>query len=88
MATSMAKSGFQSVLRRISFPTNRNFSAHYDDAHEAAKWEKISYAGMVMCTGFAVWTLSKGHPQEQPAYPYMHIQNKEFPWEGLISIRV
>ncbi|KAI3888662.1 hypothetical protein MKX03_027240 [Papaver bracteatum] len=96
MAMSMVRSGFQSALRRggcSSVPTKRNFSssAHHDDAREAAKWEKISYAGIAGCTAFAVWTLSKGHPhgEEQPAYPYMRIRNKEFPWgpDGLFEVK-
>ncbi|OVA20960.1 Cytochrome c oxidase [Macleaya cordata] len=86
MAMSMVRSGFQSVLRRggRTVPSKRNFSssAHHDDAYETAKWEKITYAGIVSCTALAIYNLSKGHPHfdEPPAYPYMHIRNKEFPW--------
>ncbi|CAL9083078.1 unnamed protein product [Musa acuminata var. zebrina] len=51
-------------------------------ADETAKWEKITYAGIVTCTTLAIYNLSKGHPhhEEPPAYPYLHIRNKEFPW--------
>ena len=33
-----------------------------------AKWEKITYAGIVTCTLLAAYNLSKGHPHfdEQP----------------------
>ncbi|KAF8410280.1 hypothetical protein HHK36_002805 [Tetracentron sinense] len=58
-------------------------SAHHDDAYsqiekgnllsfltdETAKWEKITYAGIVSCTALAIYNLSKGHPhfEEPPA---------------------
>jgi hypothetical protein len=35
------------------------FSAFAD---ETAKWEKITYAGIVTCTLLAAYNLSKGHP--------------------------
>jgi hypothetical protein len=31
-------------------------------ADETAKWEKITYAGIVTCTLLAAYNLSKGHP--------------------------
>ncbi|CAL9159379.1 unnamed protein product, partial [Musa hybrid cultivar] len=96
MAASMARSGLRSaslLLRggakgRAGAPTKRSFSASaHDDAHETAKWEKITYAGIVTCTTLAIYNLSKGHHhgEEPPAYPYLHIRNKEFPW-GLFSL--
>ncbi|KAK2981241.1 hypothetical protein RJ640_030630 [Escallonia rubra] len=58
-------------------------------AAEAAKWEKITYAGIVTCTVLAVYQLSKGHHHfdPPPPYPYLHIRNKEFPWgpDGLFE---
>ncbi|MQM10447.1 hypothetical protein Taro_043343 [Colocasia esculenta] len=68
----------------------RSFSAAaHDDAHETAKWEKITYAGIATCTVLAFYNLSKGHPhhEEPPAYTYLHIRNKEFPWgpDGLFE---
>ncbi|KAF7098177.1 hypothetical protein CFC21_099937 [Triticum aestivum] len=38
--------------------------------------------GAITCTLLTAWNLSKGHPHfdEPPAYPYLHIRNKEFPW--------
>ncbi|ONK76112.1 uncharacterized protein A4U43_C03F24030 [Asparagus officinalis] len=52
------------------------------DIYETAKWEKITYAGIVTCTILSIYNLSKGHPhhEDPPAYPYLHIRNKEFPW--------
>ncbi|XP_043710029.1 cytochrome c oxidase subunit 6a, mitochondrial-like [Telopea speciosissima] len=95
MAMAMMRSGFQAALRRgtRTAPSKRGFasSAQHDDAHEAAKWEKITYAGIVSCTILAVVNLSKGHPHfdEPPAYPYLHIRNKEFPWgpDGLFEVK-
>ncbi|KAH7520359.1 hypothetical protein FEM48_Zijuj08G0135600 [Ziziphus jujuba var. spinosa] len=56
---------------------------------ETAKWEKITYAGIVTCTILAIYNLRKGHPHDDPPppYPYLHIRNKEFPWgpDGLFE---
>ncbi|ESW27779.1 hypothetical protein PHAVU_003G231600 [Phaseolus vulgaris] len=97
MATSLVRSGFlRTALRggaRGSQVPKRNFSsaAHHDDAYETAKWEKITYLGIVSCTGLALYTLSKGHHHTEapPAYPYLHIRNKEFPWgpDGLFETK-
>merc|ERR1712071_23808 len=78
---------------RASAPSKRTFSssAHHDDAYETAKWEKITYAGIVACTSLAIYTLSKGHHHydEPPPYPFLHIRNKEFPWgpDGLFETK-
>ncbi|KAM7520351.1 hypothetical protein LguiB_019313 [Lonicera macranthoides] len=87
MAMAMVRSGLRNVLRggTTSPAASRRtfaFSAHHDDAYEMAKWEKITYAGIVTCTILAIINLSKGHPhyEEPPPYPYLHIRNKEFPW--------
>ncbi|CAJ1943081.1 unnamed protein product [Sphenostylis stenocarpa] len=97
MATSLVRSGFlRTALRggaRGSQVSKRNFSSagHHDDAYETAKWEKITYLGIVSCTALALYNLSKGHPhtEEPPAYPYLHIRNKEFPWgpDGLFETK-
>ncbi|XP_074308963.1 cytochrome c oxidase subunit 6a, mitochondrial-like [Silene latifolia] len=100
MAITLGKlrSSLQSAVgnRRSADIIKRSFSSssHSDQAYEAkesSKWEKITYLGMVSCTGLAFWILSKGHPHfdEPPAYPYMHIRNKEFPWghDGLFEVK-
>ncbi|WJX89400.1 Cytochrome c oxidase subunit 6A [Trifolium repens] len=99
MATNLARSGFlRNVLRRggsgVSPAPKRNFSAssgHHDDAYETKKWEKITYLGIASCTLLAAYILSKGHHHydEPPAYPYLHIRNKEFPWgpDGLFEVK-
>ncbi|KAG6766669.1 hypothetical protein POTOM_027840 [Populus tomentosa] len=89
MAISMMRSALlRNSLRtasKPSVPTRRGFSssAHHDDAYEAAKWEKITYLGVATCTILAIYNLSKGHPHYEtpPEYPYLHIRNKEFPWD-------
>ncbi|XP_021890506.1 cytochrome c oxidase subunit 6a, mitochondrial [Carica papaya] len=64
-------------------------SAHHDEAAEASKWEKITYLGIATCTVLAIYNLSKGHPHhdDPPAYDYLHIRSKEFPWgpDGLFE---
>ncbi|XP_058069622.1 cytochrome c oxidase subunit 6a, mitochondrial [Magnolia sinica] len=95
MAMAMARSGIQAALRRgvRSSPSKKTFSssAHHDDAHETAKWEKITYLGIATCTVLAIYNLSKGHPhhEDRPAYPYLHVRNKEFPWgpDGLFEVK-
>ncbi|CAL9002035.1 unnamed protein product [Prunus brigantina] len=94
MAMSMVRSAaLRTALRRgsrSSAPPKRSFSssAAHDDAHETAKWEKITYLGIASCTIFAFVVLSKPHPHydEPPSYPYLHIRNKEFPWDKFIRL--
>ncbi|KAJ8769321.1 hypothetical protein K2173_002525 [Erythroxylum novogranatense] len=95
MASALIRSGaLRTALRggsRASPKRGFSSSAHHDDAQEAAKWEKITYVGIATCTLLAIYNLSKGHHHfdEPPAYPYLHIRNKEFPWgpDGLFEIK-
>ncbi|KAM3260564.1 hypothetical protein ACQJBY_051690 [Aegilops geniculata] len=87
MASLAARSGLRSLAARARAPAQapagrRMSSSAHDDAYETAKWEKITIMGAVTCSLLAAWNLSKGHPHfdEPPAYPYLHIRNKEFPW--------
>ncbi|EXB78240.1 hypothetical protein L484_007758 [Morus notabilis] len=77
MAMASIRSGLlRTALRggsRAPAPPKRNFSssAHHDDAYETAKWEKITYAGIVTCTVLAIFNLSKGHPHhDEPPTPH------------------
>ncbi|XP_066366969.1 cytochrome c oxidase subunit 6a, mitochondrial-like [Miscanthus floridulus] len=74
------------ALRRRGFASS---AARHDDAKEAVKWERITYAGIATCTVLAVYNLSKGHQEfpDPPPYPYLHIRNKDFPWgpDGLFE---
>ncbi|CAN4079836.1 unnamed protein product [Withania somnifera] len=96
MATAMFRSSLRSALRggapRVNPASKRTFSSHasaHEEAREAAKWEKITYVAIISSTILAVVNLSKGHAhsEEPPAYPYLHIRNKEFPWgpDGLFE---
>ncbi|XP_010526694.1 PREDICTED: cytochrome c oxidase subunit 6a, mitochondrial-like [Tarenaya hassleriana] len=97
MAMAFARSALSRATIRGSSRTSaapkRSFAskAHHDDAYEAAKWEKITYLGIAACAALALYNLSKGHPHydEPPAYPYLHIRNKEFPWgpDGLFEVK-
>ncbi|CAA6667453.1 unnamed protein product [Spirodela intermedia] len=82
VASMAARSGLLRALRgstrsgTVASAGKRRFSASsHDDAHETAKWEKITYAGIVSCTILP--------------YPYLHIRNKEFPWgpDGLFETK-
>ncbi|KAF3323925.1 hypothetical protein FCM35_KLT11392 [Carex littledalei] len=92
---SMARSALRSAVTKaksVASTPKRSFSSQlHDDAHETAKWEKITYVGIVGCTAFAAYCLSKGHHHspDPPAYPYLHIRNKEFPWgpNGLFEVK-
>ncbi|XP_051126725.1 cytochrome c oxidase subunit 6a, mitochondrial [Andrographis paniculata] len=97
MASAIVRSGLRSSLRsatsapRVTPASKRSFasSGHHDEAAEASKWQKITYLGIAACTILSIVNLSKGHPhhEEPPAYPYLHIRNKEFPWgpDGLFE---
>ncbi|PIN24618.1 Cytochrome c oxidase, subunit VIa/COX13 [Handroanthus impetiginosus] len=99
MATAIVRSGLRSARRggasvsHVSPATKRSFasSGHHDEAAEASKWEKITYAGIATCTILSIYNLSKGHPhhEEPPPYAYLHIRNKEFPWgpDGLFEVK-
>ncbi|CAD6272726.1 unnamed protein product [Miscanthus lutarioriparius] len=70
------------ALRRRGFASS---TARHEDAKEAVKWERITYAGIATCTVLAVYNLSKGHRDfpDPPPYPYLHIRNKDFPWGNI-----
>jgi len=54
-----------------------------DDAEETFKWRNITIAATIGCVGMIFNTFSgeeHHHPEERPAYSYLHIRNKEFPW--------
>ncbi|CAL5326097.1 unnamed protein product [Camellia sinensis] len=93
MATAMARSVLRTAVRGGPLArtpaSKRSFaSSAHDDAHETAKWEKITYAGIVTCSVLAFYILSKGHAHyEEPLpYPHLHIRNKEFPWGPQIDL--
>nr|CAB3466622.1 unnamed protein product [Digitaria exilis] len=75
-ATARRSAAGSSLCRRFAS------SARHDDAQEAVKWERITYAGIAVCTVLAIYNLSKGHQHfpDPPPYPYLHIRNKDFPW--------
>ncbi|GBG90548.1 hypothetical protein CBR_g50891 [Chara braunii] len=68
----------------------RTFSAaaagHSDEdlARDVATWRRVTAFAAVFCAGFAVYTLygaSAHHShKDKPAYEYLHVRNKEFPW--------
>ncbi|XP_076938500.1 cytochrome c oxidase subunit 6a, mitochondrial-like [Bidens hawaiensis] len=97
MSSAIVRSTIRSALRggpRVNQVSKRSFSSGAsaeEEAREAAKWEKITYVGAAACTILAIVNLSKGHPhfEEPPAYPYLHIRNKEFPWgpDGLFEVK-
>lgn len=49
---------------------------------ETAKWEKITYVGIVGCTGFAAYCLSKGH-HHSPDSP---VFNLSFPFSFILLL--
>ncbi|GLT80015.1 hypothetical protein SLA2020_514780 [Shorea laevis] len=71
MVMASLRSGFlRTALRggsRSSTPPKRGFafSSHHDDAHETAKWDKITYLGIATCTVLAIYNLSKGHHHDE-----------------------
>ncbi|KAF3333779.1 hypothetical protein FCM35_KLT01470 [Carex littledalei] len=92
MATSVKRSGLRLAgagAKQLSLKRSFASSANFDEAKEASKWEKITYAGIATCTVLAIYNLSHGHHEfpEPPPYPYLHIRNKEFPWgpDGLFE---
>ncbi|CAN6910590.1 hypothetical protein Bca4012_086309 [Brassica carinata] len=97
MATAIIRSALSraaiTAAPRTSVAPKRRFSSSsgLDDAYESGKWESIAYLGIFSCTLIAAYVLSEGHQhgEDPPAYPYMHIRNKEFPWgpDGLFEVK-
>ncbi|OAY73793.1 Cytochrome c oxidase subunit 6a, mitochondrial, partial [Ananas comosus] len=81
-AARVKPSAASAALRRLRPRRSFSSAAHHDDASEAEKWEKITYAGIITCTILTIYNLRKGHHHypDPPPYPYLHIRNKEFPW--------
>ncbi|XP_076950893.1 cytochrome c oxidase subunit 6a, mitochondrial-like [Bidens hawaiensis] len=91
MASAIVRTSLRSALRGGSKRSFSSGASAEEEAREAAKWEKITYVGIVACSILAFVNLSKGHPhfEEPPPYPYLHIRNKEFPWgpDGLFEVK-
>ncbi|XP_030528399.1 cytochrome c oxidase subunit 6a, mitochondrial isoform X2 [Rhodamnia argentea] len=89
--SALLRSSLRGGSRPSSVPKRNFASSAHDDEREMAKWEKVTYAGIVTCSILAIYNLSKGHPhhEEPPPYPYLHIRNKEFPWgpDGLFEVK-
>ncbi|XP_022136571.1 cytochrome c oxidase subunit 6a, mitochondrial [Momordica charantia] len=89
--SNLLRAAFRGASQNSAQPKRGFASSAHDDVRETAKWEKITYAGIIACTTLAFYNLSKGHPhhEEPPAYPYLHIRNKEFPWgpDGLFETK-
>lgn len=52
------------------------------NAAEMKKWRNITFVAIPLCGMLAVYNLSGHHEEgeESPAYSYLHIRNKDFPW--------
>eukprot|EP00249_Psilotum_nudum_P000326 c11453_g1_i1 orf=105-449(+) len=88
-----------SALKLGLFPSSsRLFSAaSIDDENaleinleETKKWRNITIAGYTACGLLTIYNFvgnSHHEHHERPAYPYLHIRNKEFPWgpDGLFE---
>ncbi|URE39667.1 Cytochrome c oxidase subunit VIa [Musa troglodytarum] len=73
MPMPMAKPSLRSVASlcgRAAKLGTRSFSAaaRYEEAYEAAKWEKISIAGILTCAVLSIYNLCQGH-HEHPEPP-------------------
>mmetsp|Transcript_14165 Transcript_14165/g.34090 ORF Transcript_14165/g.34090 Transcript_14165/m.34090 type:complete len:109 (-) Transcript_14165:198-524(-) len=68
--------------------TRRNMSGHgatvEEEIAEMQKWKGITLLLIPTCAAFGFYCLTKEHPHhdDQPAYSYLRIRNKELPWGG------
>jgi len=80
------QSAARNVLKHgARFGQHRFFSAEATEAEhlkQVARWRNITYLAVMGCAGLAFYTLTAGHEHHEkpPAYPYLRIRNKEFPW--------
>ena len=63
-----------------------------DDEAEMLKWKHVTRAGVVGCILFGMFAIEHPTPgPEQPAYDYLRIRVKQFPWgkgeKGLFEVR-
>jgi len=89
------------LARPPSLQTSRNAvtkrfyasKAHeHDDADETHKWRSVTIAAYILCITLGVYTFANeehNHENGSPAYSYLHIRNKEFPWgeDGLFEYK-
>ncbi len=54
------------------------------------KWRTVTFIAVPLCTAFAAHTLMKEHKhgEKGPAYPYLHIRSKGWPWGTLFVLKV
>ncbi|CAI5521144.1 unnamed protein product [Closterium sp. Naga37s-1] len=60
-------------------------SSHAHDVEETIKWRNVTAVAIVGCFALGVYNFAGAahHAKhDRPAYPYLHIRNKEFPWAG------
>ena len=71
-------SGLRSVGRRFLS------SSASDQEHmkQIARWRTVTYFAVAGCGAMLVYTFTHehGHHEKPPAYPYLRIRNKQFPW--------
>mmetsp|Transcript_15714 Transcript_15714/g.39994 ORF Transcript_15714/g.39994 Transcript_15714/m.39994 type:complete len:104 (-) Transcript_15714:814-1125(-) len=85
---SLARTLTRSVsdLSRVTLrPGARHMSgggSYQEELANTAMWRNVTFVGLPCIAGLTVYIFSKGHHhgEEQPAYSYLQIRNKEFPW--------
>ncbi|CAI7793024.1 unnamed protein product [Closterium sp. NIES-53] len=71
------------MLRNVSARQMSSSSSHAHDVEETIKWRNVTAVAIVGCFALGVYNFAGAahHAKhERPAYPYLHIRNKEFPW--------
>ncbi|XP_048128055.1 cytochrome c oxidase subunit 6a, mitochondrial isoform X1 [Rhodamnia argentea] len=63
--SALLRSSLRGGSRPSSVPKRNFASSAHDDEREMAKWEKVTYAGIVTCSILAIYNLSKGHPHHE-----------------------
>jgi cytochrome c oxidase subunit 6a len=73
------------LAQRVAAQKNKHHYDQAEDLSEAAKWFKVSaMVAIPLCLISSVKDLilnEHDHPTEGPKPDYMHILNKDFPWE-------
>eukprot|EP00951_Prasinocladus_malaysianus_P025392 scaffold222552_cov49-Prasinocladus_malaysianus.AAC.2 len=82
---SRAASLLGAAARRSETGVVRNMSSGHSVEQEIAeckKWKNITMVAVPACMALSVYFFSQPHDhfEEQPAYSYMHIRSKGFPW--------
>merc|ERR1712216_926707 len=67
---------------RTTSVRNMSGGSYEEEMANTAMWRNVTFVGLPCIVGLTAYIFSQSHHHghEQPAYSYLQIRNKEFPW--------